>query len=85
LFILERDLCTFNEIIEYTKKAPYTISWHLKRLKDAEIISILCNTGHCQRLYKVRDFESITNVLSEYKESFADMIVNNYTEIIEDL
>jgi DNA-binding transcriptional ArsR family regulator len=85
LFILERDLCTFNEIIEYTKKAPSTISWHLKRLKDAGIISILYNTGRCQRLYKVRDFESITNVLSEYKERFADMIVNNYTEIIEDL
>ena len=87
LFILENDPCTFNEIIEYTKKAPSTISWHLKRLKDSGIIiSVLHNTAHCQRLYKVRDFESLTNVLSKYKESFAaDTIVNNYTEIIEDL
>jgi predicted transcriptional regulator len=84
LFILEHDSCTFNEIIEYTKKAPSTISWHLKRLKDAGIISVLY-TGHCQRLYKVRDFESITNILHKYKESFADTIVNNYTEIMEDL
>jgi len=86
LFILEHDSCTFNEIIEYTKKAPSTISWHLKRLKDAGIISVLYNTSRCQqRLYKVRDFESITNVLSKYKETFADTIVNNYTEIMEDL
>jgi predicted transcriptional regulator len=86
LFILDHDSCTFNEIIEYTKKAPSTISWHLKRLKDSGIISVLCNnTSRCQRLYKVRDFESITNVLSKYKESFADAIVNNYTEIMEDL
>jgi predicted transcriptional regulator len=85
LFILEHDSCTFNEIIEYTKKAPSTISWHLKRLKAAGIISILF-TSHCQRLYKVRDFESITNVLSKYKESFAaDKIVNNYTDIMESL
>ena len=87
LFILDHDSCTFNEIIEYTKKAPPTISWHLKRLKDSGIISVLYNhTNHCQQLYKVRDFESITSVLSKYKESFAaDTIVNNYTEIMEDL
>src|SRR5919199_5316746 len=57
LFILDHDSCTFNEIIEYTKKAPSTISWHLKRLKAAGIISVFHNTGRCQRLYKVRDFE----------------------------
>src|ERR671938_1450376 len=87
LFILEHDSCTSNEIIEYPKKAPSTISWHLKRLKDSGIISILYNhTNHCQQLYKVRDFESITSVLSKYKESFAaDTIVNNYAEIIESL
>jgi predicted transcriptional regulator len=84
LFILDHDSCTFNEIIEYTKKAPSTISWHLKRLKAAGVISILY-TGHCQHIYKVRDFESVTNVLSKYKESFTDKIVNNYTESMEDL
>ena len=84
VFILDHDSCTFNEIIEYTKKAPSTISWHLKRLKAAGVISILY-TGHCQHIYKVRDFESVTNVLSKYKESFTDKIVNNYTEIMEDL
>src|SRR5919199_2829502 len=87
LFILEHDSCTFNEIIEYTKKAPSTISWHLKRLKDSGIISVFYNhTSRCQQLYKIRDFESITSILSKYKQSFAaDKIVNNYAEIIEDL
>src|SRR5919197_384487 len=75
LFILEHDSCTFNEIIEYTKKAPSTISWHLKRLRDSGIIYVLY-TGHCQHLYKIRDFDSITSVLSKYKESFTDKIVN---------
>jgi predicted transcriptional regulator len=87
LFILEHDSCTFNEIIEYTKKAPSTISWHLKRLKDSGIISVFYNhTSRCQQLYKIRYFESITSVLSKYKESFvADKIVNNYTDIMESL
>ena len=87
LFILDHDSCTFNEIIKYTKKAPSTISWHLKRLKDGGIISVLySHTSHCQQRYKVREFESIRSVLSKYKESFAtDKIVNNYTEIMESL
>jgi predicted transcriptional regulator len=84
LFILEHDLCTFNEIIEHTKKAPSTIYWHLKKLKDAGIISVLY-TSHCQRLYKLTDIELVTNVLSKYKESFIDKVVNNYTDIIEGL
>ena len=87
LFILEHDLCTFNEIIEYTKKAPSTISWHLKRLRDSGLISVFYNhTSRCQQLYKIRDFESIARILSKYKESFiADKIVNNYTNIMESL
>ena len=43
LFILDHDSCTFNEIIKYTKKAPSTISWHLKRLKDSGIIFVYTN------------------------------------------
>jgi hypothetical protein len=49
------------------------------------MVSVLYNTGRCH-LYKIRDFELITNVLSKYKESFAaDAIVNNYTDIVESL
>jgi hypothetical protein len=40
LFILENDLCIFDEIVEHAKKALSTISWHLKRLKEAGIISV---------------------------------------------
>lgn len=40
MFILEHNLCTFNEIVEYIHKAPSTISWHLKKLREAEIAQI---------------------------------------------
>ena len=39
-FVLEHDLCTFNEILQHIKKAPSTLSWHLKRLSKAAIISV---------------------------------------------
>ena len=38
--ILEHDSCTFNEIAEQLHKASSTTSWHLKRLKEAGIISV---------------------------------------------
>lgn len=39
-FILEHDLRMFGEVVEHTKKAQSTVSWHLKRLSEAGIISI---------------------------------------------
>jgi predicted transcriptional regulator len=81
-FILENDLCTFDEIVEHTKKAPSTISWHLKRLKEAGIISIQHGYHH---LYHVADREMVAEVLRKYKQSFIDKVVDNYTNIMEEL
>jgi predicted transcriptional regulator len=82
LFILEDDLSTFDEIIDHTKKAPSTISWHLKRLKEAGIISI--QHGRYP-LYHVTDREMVAEVLRKYKQSFIDKVVDRYTETIEEL
>ena len=40
LYILENGTCRFNDIMIYTKKVPSTISWHMGRLKAANIITI---------------------------------------------
>jgi predicted transcriptional regulator len=82
LFILKSDICTFNEIVEHTQKAPSTVSSHLKRLKEAGIISV--KYGEYQ-LYKLADKELVAEVLSKYKASFADRVVDNYAEMVEEL
>jgi hypothetical protein len=38
-----------------------------------------------QHVYKVTNIELVTDVLYKYKESFIDKVVDNYTEIMEDL
>jgi predicted transcriptional regulator len=81
--ILEHDLCTFNEIVEHLKKASSTTSWHLKRLKEAGIISVKCVDG-CQ-LYQIVNPELMSDVLYKYKESFIDAVVNNYAHMVEEL
>jgi predicted transcriptional regulator len=83
IFLLRHDLCTFNEIVYHINKAPSTVSWHLKRLRDAGILSIIYGENH--QFYTVADRGIIANILYKYKESFVDKVVNNYTEIMEQL
>ena len=82
LFMLDHDLCTFNEIVDHTRKAPSTVSSHLKRLKAAGIISV--RYGEYQ-LYHLANGELLAEVLSKYSASFADKVVDNYAEMVEEL
>ena len=82
LFILEHDMPTFNEIVDHTGKAPSTVSSHLKRLKEAGIISV--RYGECH-LYRLVDRDLVAEVLSKYKASFVDKVVDNYSQMIEEL
>jgi DNA-binding transcriptional ArsR family regulator len=83
LFILEHDMCTFNEIVDHTGKAPSTVSSHLKRLRGAGII--LIRHGEYHQLYCVAEGDLIAEVLSKYTASFTDKVVDNYTEMLEEL
>ena len=81
-FILESDMCTFSEIVNHVQKAPSTVSSHLKRLREANIISV--RYGEYQ-LYKLSDKELVAEVLSKYKASFVDKVVDNYIDMVEEL
>jgi DNA-binding transcriptional ArsR family regulator len=83
LFILEHDKCTFNEIVDHTGKAPSTVSSHLKRLRGAGII--LIRHGEYRQLYRIVENDLIGEVLSKYTASFTDKVVDNYTEMLEEL
>lgn len=82
LFILDHDFCTFNEIVEYSRKAPSTISWHLKRLCQDGIVAV--HSGE-YNLYRITDKRLISLTLDKYKESFADKVVNNLLYIADEL
>jgi DNA-binding transcriptional ArsR family regulator len=73
---------TFNEIVDHTGKAPSTVSSHLKRLKEADIIAV--RYGECH-LYRLVDRDLVAEVLSKYKASFVDKVVDNYSQMIEEL
>jgi predicted transcriptional regulator len=83
IFIMEHDMCTFQEIVEHTGKAASTVSTHLKRLKDADIVSV--RRGEYLQLYQVAKGELVAEVLSKYMPSFVDKVVDNYTEMLGEM
>ena len=83
LFVLKNELCTFNEIVDHVEKAPSTVFWHIKRLKEGGIIST--NYGNDHFIYSITDKLIVNRVLLEYKETFTDRIIENYTDIIDKL
>lgn len=82
LFIFENEHCTFNEIVEHFQKAPSTISSHLKRLRQDGIISI--RYGEYQ-LYRIADPELFSEVLSKYRPTRVDKIVDSFADTMEEL
>ena len=83
LFVLEHDLCTFNEIVDHTQKAPSTVSSHLMRLREAGVI--LIRHGEYHQLYRVAERDLVAEMLSKYTTSFVDKVVDNYSEMLEEL
>ena len=63
-FILEHELCTFGEILGHIKKAPSTLSWYLKRLSKAAIISV--TYGKEYQLYQVLNSKFVQEILYKY-------------------
>src|ERR671922_2718427 len=83
LFILEHDMCTFNEIVDHTGKAPSTVSLQLKRLREAGII--LIRHGEYRQLYRVVERDLVAEVFSKYTTSFMDKVIDNYNEMLEEI
>ncbi|MDQ3836339.1 MAG: winged helix-turn-helix domain-containing protein, partial [Thermoproteota archaeon] len=83
LFILEHEMCTFNEIVEHSGKAASTVSSHLKRLKEDQIVSV--KYGEYYQLYVIIDKELVYETMSKYRAGIVDKVVENYTSIMEEL
>ena len=82
-FVIKNDLCTFNEIVDNAGKAPSTISWHVKKLREARILHMI--HGNDRIFYSIRNKAIINRILSEYQETFTDRVIDNYTDMIEKL
>ena len=84
IYILESEPCGFNDIVKYTKKVPSTVSWHLSRLKDANIIKVRRQNELNYYEIKIDKF-TLQNLLNKYESSFiTEQIVDDYTNLINE-
>ena len=64
------------------QKAHSTVSLYLRRLREGVMISI--RYGEYQ-LYSLTNKDILCEILSKYKASFTDRVVDNYEEMMEEL
>jgi predicted transcriptional regulator len=84
IYILESGPCGFNDIVNCTKKVPSTVSWHLSRLKDANIIKVRRQNELNYYEIKIDKF-TLHKLLNKYKISFiTEQIVNDYVDMINE-
>ena len=83
LFITYNDSCTFNEIVAYTNKVPSTVSWHLMRLKESNMVRIQRHNDY--NVYDLSiDKTFLLDTLRKYNRSLSPDIVEDYVEMIEE-
>ena len=83
MYILENGSSGLNDIMIHTRKVPSTISWHMTRLKAANIVKV-------RKQYEVNYYEIgmdrliLQDLLSKYKSSFTEKIVDDYIDMINE-
>jgi predicted transcriptional regulator len=67
-FLLEQGQGNFYDIVNHSKRAPSTISWHLSRLKNGRLISSTSRNGK-PYTYKIINKNSVARILSKHTGS----------------
>jgi|SRR5215211_953621 len=83
LLLLDQDVCTLNDLVSFTHKAPSTLFAHLKHLKGAGLIS--AERKELCFLYSLVDRELVAEIMSKYKMSFADKAIDHFLEMVDEL
>ena len=80
LHILVNKNCNHEQFVKVVKLSPSTISWHLKKLQQADIISSTKKGRKTFYKLVVNEKELVT-LLITYQESFVDKLVDRVIEM----
>ena len=82
LYILTNDKCNHEQIVNFVRLSPSTVSWHLRKLIEEKIIGFV-KEGRKTFYPLLVDKEEIISLLITYKKSFFDSLVDNMVEMWE--
>lgn len=80
LFILIHNNCNHEQIVKAGNVSPSTVSWHIKKLQENNIIGFI-KKGRKTFYNILIDKDEIVNLLITYQESFFDSIVDKVIEM----
>jgi predicted transcriptional regulator len=69
-YLLDQGQSTFYDIVDHSKRAPSTISWHLNRLKGRKLITSIRYYHGKPQTYKIIEKDAIAKMLSKYTRKF---------------
>ncbi|RLF51202.1 MAG: transcriptional regulator [Thermoplasmata archaeon] len=78
IFLLQNPKAIHKEICKHVKKAPSTVSFHLKKLIEAGILEEI-SLGK-EKAYVVRTPEKIADLLITYRSTFLDKAVDKFVD-----
>lgn len=81
LYLLENNNCNHEYLVKNLDISPSTISWHLKKLIDANIVNK--EVEGRRSFYTLNNADLIKKVLIKYKESFLDILLDRFIEMWE--
>ena len=64
-YLLEQDQSTFYDIVNHSKRAPSTTSWHLNRLKKGKVVTSVSYNGKPQ-VYKIINKNAVEKIVSKH-------------------
>jgi predicted transcriptional regulator len=81
LLLLQNDTSTNEELSKILCLSPSTISWHIKKLIETNILSV--KTEGRKIFYTVNSPELVSGILIKYKESYMDKLVDRFVDMWE--
>ncbi len=82
LFILTHSPCNHEQIVHAVHVSPSTVSWHLKKLEESNIVGFT-KKGRKTFYHFLIDKEEIVKLFIVYQESFLDSLVDRVIEMWE--
>lgn len=82
LYVLTHNNCNHEQIVESVGLSPSTVSWHLKKLEESNVIGFV-KRGRKTAYNVLIDKEKIISLLVTYKESFLDSVVDRVIDMWE--
>jgi len=75
--LMERDI-DHKGLVNFLNISPSSVSWYVNKLVENNIIIYYENSK--RKKYKLKNEDEILKVISTYKESFIDKLVDNFIE-----